>query len=253
MTKPKLAKPSANSVNLTDSLSGEGAGSQVSIYRLFQLISPSLPIGGFTYSQGVEYAVEAQWITNRTELEEWLVYVLGSSVATLELPILERFYWALENRPLSELSREELEYWSDYLYASRETSELRAEERQRGLALNTLLKQLAMDVTPVTTLNCPPNQLLGFALAAHHWNIPLSELKQGYLWSWLENMVTAGVKLIPLGQTDGQLALLKVSEHFPQFIERASLVEDWMVGSFSPSVALASALHETQYTRLFRS
>ncbi|MEG3693497.1 urease accessory UreF family protein, partial [Vibrio coralliirubri] len=73
------------------------------------------------------------------------------------------------------------------------------------------------------------------------------------LWSWLENIVTAGVKLVPLGQTDGQLALINITNTFPEVIEKARVIEDWMVGSFSPSMALASSLHETQYTRLFRS
>lgn len=220
----------------------------VASYRLFQLISPSLPIGGFTYSQGLEYAVEAGWVNNRTSMEEWLSYMVTSSVATLELPIIDRLYLAVEQQDTAQI-----EYWCDYLYSSRETSELRAEEKQRGLALNTLLKKLEIDTSLAESIESHPNQLLGFCIAAHHWNISLDDLKQGYLWSWLENMVTAGVKLVPLGQTDGQLALLNVTSSFPTVIEQASKIEEWLIGSFSPSVALASSLHETQYTRLFRS
>jgi urease accessory protein len=94
---------------------------------------------------------------------------------------------------------------------------------------------------------------LGFCIAARHWKISLEDLKQGYLWSWLENLVTAGVKLVPLGQTDGQLALLNVTQRFPEVINQARKIEEWMIGSFTPSLSIASSLHETQYTRLFRS
>ncbi|WP_413113298.1 urease accessory protein UreF [Thaumasiovibrio sp. DFM-14] len=220
----------------------------VACYRLFQLISPSLPVGGFTYSQGLEYAVEAGWVANRSDMEAWLTHIMSSSMATLELPIIDRIYLALESDEL-----DQIEYWCNVLYTSRETSELRAEERQRGLALNTLLKKLEIDISVVHSINSQPNFLLGLCIAAHHWKIGLSSLKQGYLWSWLENIVTAGIKLIPLGQTDGQIALINITKEFPQAIESASNIEEWMIGSFTPSLAMASALHQTQYTRLFRS
>ncbi|MEZ9511969.1 urease accessory protein UreF [Vibrio breoganii] len=227
-------------------------GSNVACYRLFQLISPSLPIGGFTYSQGLEYAVEAGWVSSKSELEDWLTNMAMSSIATLELPILDKFYGATQS-PSTADDIALIDYWSEVLYASRETRELRAEEIQRGKALNTLLRQLDMDMTAVDQMQQAPNQLVGLCIAAHHWQISLDDLKQGYLWSWLENMVTAGVKLVPLGQTDGQRTLLAVTEHFPNAIKRATQIEDWMISSFTPSIAMASSLHETQYTRLFRS
>ncbi len=222
--------------------------SELACYRLFQLISPSLPIGGFTYSQGLEYAVEAGWVKDRVSLEEWLIYMVESSVATLELPIIDKLYQALDTQNI-----EVIEHWCDVLYTSRETSELRAEERQRGHALNTLLRQLDIDISVVEGLSSHPNQLLGLCIAAKAWSIDLATLKQGYLWSWLENIVTAGVKLIPLGQTDGQLALINITGCFPKVITQALHIEEWMIGSFTPSIAIASSLHQTQYTRLFRS
>ncbi|MEF1290763.1 urease accessory protein UreF [Vibrio sp. M260118] len=220
----------------------------IASYRLFQLISPSLPIGGFTYSQGLEYAVEAGWVTDRTSMEEWLNYMVSSSVATLELPIIDRLYRALVQGEL-----DQIEHWCDFLYSSRETSELRAEEKQRGVALYSLLKKLDIDISITDSISSHPNQLLGFCIAAREWQIELDDLKQGYLWSWLENIVMAGVKLVPLGQTDGQLAMINVTETFPPIIERANKIEQWRIGSFTPSIALASSSHETQYTRLFRS
>lgn len=97
---------------------------------------------------------------------------------------------------------------------------MRAEEKQRGQALNTLLKRLDIDISLVDSVDSHPNQLLGMCMAAQYWGIDLESLKQGYLWSWLENIVTAGVKLVPLGQTDGQLALINITNTFPAVIER---------------------------------
>ena len=229
-------------------MSYQNRPSDLALYRLFQLISPSLPIGGFTYSQGLEWAVEAQWVSDRASMQDWLDNMLMNSVATLELPILERNAQALKSS-----NKQQLVALSELLYSSRETKELRAEEKQRGQALYTLLKQLDIYHDSFDYADSEPNQLLGLCVAAQHWDIEIEHLKQGYLWSWAENLIMAGVKLVPLGQTDGQRALIQLSERFPQALDRARTIEDWMIGSFTPSISIASSLHETQYTRLFRS
>lgn len=218
------------------------------VYRLFQLISPSLPIGGFTYSQGLEWAVEAQWVTDKEGMHQWLSNMLFNSVATLELPLIDRYCEALANTDMARIQS-----LSDTLYASRETKELRAEESQRGLALKTLLVQLGVDHDAFHHPEVKINQLLGLCVAAEQWQIEPESLKQGYLWSWAENLIMAGVKLVPLGQTDGQRALIALSDEFEDAIAHARQIEEWMMGSFTPSVSIASSLHETQYTRLFRS
>lgn len=229
-------------------MSYQNRPSDLALYRLFQLISPSLPIGGFTYSQGLEWAVEAQWVSDRASMQDWLDNMLMNSVATLELPILERYAQALKSN-----NKQQLVALSELLYSSRETKELRAEEKQRGQALYTLLKQLDIYHDSFDYADSEPNQLLGLCVAAQHWDIEIEQLKQGYLWSWAENLIMAGVKLVPLGQTDGQRALIQLSERFPKALDRARTIEDWMIGSFTPSISIASSLHETQYTRLFRS
>ncbi|MGV3002968.1 urease accessory protein UreF [Vibrio sp.] len=233
--------------------SSQNNGSEVACFRLFQLISPSLPIGGFTYSQGLEWAVEAGWVSNQAKLIHWLEMMLNNSLVTLELPILAKFYYALEQG-----DNTSIEYWSQYLFSCRETRELRAEELQRGKALFTLLKQLDLPLNAEWHPDNDPkaatqNQLLGFCVAAKAWGISLHSLQQGYLWSWAENIVMAGVKLVPLGQTAGQKTLLALSERLPQAIGKANQIQDDDIGSFTPSVAIASSRHETQYTRLFRS
>jgi urease accessory protein len=222
------------------------------VLRLFQLISPALPIGAFTYSQGMEWAVENGWIENDSDLEAWLRSVLHDSIEFLEAPVIARQYQALEQR-----SEERFTYWSNYLLASRETSELRAEEQQRARALHTLLAKLpdAEDWPELqdwreALLKC---QSAGFSLAGYYWRIDLHSLLHGYVWSWLENAVTVAVKLVPLGQTEGQRLLYRLCEMISPIVERSLHVKDEQMGASTPALAIASSLHETQYTRLFRS
>ncbi|WP_409523110.1 urease accessory protein UreF [Nitrincola sp. MINF-07-Sa-05] len=227
--------------------------------RLFQLISPALPVGAFTYSQGLEWAIEAGWVVDADSLADWLDSVMQHSVMSLELPILIRLHRGFSALHLvnkaseAEATKQMIRDWCQYLIASRESAELRAEERQRGKALAVLLPSLAIDLPPDIADAIRQTQLAGMALAAVRWGIAEEALCRGYLWSWLENSVMAGVKLVPLGQTAGQQLLLKLSEKAPQMVEQALSLPDALVGSSTPALAIASSRHETQYTRLFRS
>jgi len=220
--------------------------------RLLQLVSPTLPTGAFTYSQGLEWAVECGWIGDGQDTRQWLRSVLNDSLQYLELPLLIRLYESVnEKNPTS------FQYWSHWLYANRETSELRDEEAQRARALYTLLANLPdsphwpeLEDWRDALLQC---QLAGYALAASHWHIARADLLQGYTWSWLENAVTAAIKLVPLGQTEGQCLLYELSAEISGIVEQASTVEDNAIGASTPALAIASSLHETQYSRLFRS
>jgi urease accessory protein len=216
--------------------------------RLYQLISPSLPIGSFTYSQGLEWAIEAQWITDSSTLKHWLSSVLDHSIVTLELPILLRLLSAFEASNEANIVR-----WTQWLLACRETSELRKEEQQRGAALARLLPNLGVNIPENLALHVAKCQLTGFALAAYQWGIDAQRLCYGYCWGWLENIVLAGVKLIPLGQTDGQKLMFELAEKIPASVERALGLKDFDINSSTPALAIASSRHETQYTRLFRS
>ena len=216
--------------------------------RLYQLISPALPIGGFTYSQGLEWAVEAKWVSDKDTLENWLAGLLDHSIATLELPVLMRLHQAFSDSDEVAVVR-----WSQYLLASRETMELRKEERQRGAALARLLPSLDVNIPDELATTISGNQLAGIALAANCWAIDPVKTMTGYAWSWLENSVTAGVKLIPLGQTHGQQILLQLAQKIPTAIETAMAIPETEIGSSTPALAIASSNHEKQYTRLFRS
>ncbi len=224
---------------------------ELAFFRLQQLISPSLPIGAFTYSQGMEWAVEAKWIDDAESLRAWLNSCLFNSLAQLELPILIRLYNAREE------SDEQFSNWCDYLLASRETRELRQEEQQRAAALLTVLTKLPDSCEwhelEACSLDLKKTPLAGLAIAASRWNLSLEELLKGYLWSWLDNMVNVGIKLVPLGQSDGQRILFRLSEELSSAIEKALVLEDEDIGASTMALAIASSLHETQYCRLFRS
>lgn len=217
------------------------------LHRLLQLVSPTLPVGAFTYSQGLEWAAESGWIGDEPTLEAWLAELLRRPMARLEVPLLGRLYHAA-----SAGDREGLIRWSGYLLACRETRELRREERQRGEALAAVLRALELVDAEAAEI-ARASQLTGFALASVSWEIPLQTAALGHLWSWLENSVLAGIKLIPLGQNAGQRILARLSPRLPALAASGLALEDDEIGAGCPAQFIASSRHETQYTRLFRS
>ena len=220
----------------------------LSMLRLWQLISPALPVGAYAYSQGLEYALHAEWIADEDDVKQWIQGQVCHSLCHLDIPVLKRLYHAwLEN------NEDDVKQWSQFLIASRESSELVAEDRQLGRALAILLSDLGIkqaedyrqsDIACFATL---------LSLAAVEWNISIEEIAHGYLWTWLENQVAAAIKLVPLGQTAGQRILLSISEDIHEAVETGLKIEDEDIGMLAPMVSIASALHETQYSRLFRS
>lgn len=220
--------------------------------RLFQLVSPLLPVGGFTYSQGMERAVEDGWIGNAETTRHWLGDMLTSGLVYLDLPVIKRLYEAV-----TAARTERFYHWSAYLLASRETAELRQEERQRARALGAVLANLPGwdddDALARYRDGVTMTQAAGFSLAGAVWGISLAHLLAGYAWSWLENGVNAAIKLVPLGQTAGQALLYELAERIPALVDAAMGINDDELGAGTPALAIASSLHETQYCRLFRS
>lgn len=223
-------------------------GSDTALLRLLQLCSGTLPIGGFTYSQGIEWAVECGWIRNQQDLTDWLTDLIDTSLTQVEIPLLVRLYHACEQG-----NAEALSHWSRWLLASRESSELRNEERNRGRALASLLVDLDIQHATEWRDALAGCQSAGFALACVAWRIPLLQAAQGFAWAWLENQALAGIKLIPLGQTAGQRILRGLSTCASCAVQRGLELSDEDMGTSAPALAIASSRHETQYTRLFRS
>jgi len=218
------------------------------LLRLLHLVSPSLPVGAFAYSQGIEWAVEAGWIRTAEDVQDWLLDQLVNSLARLDLPLLVRMWGAARAR-----EPEAMACWVDWLLAARETAELRAEETNRGRALADLLVAWGLggagDWRPVLARS----QAAGVAFAASAWGIPEGDAALGYAWTWLENLVLAAAKIIPLGQTRGQQVLRRLLGEVPAAVEEALSLPDEEIGASSPALAIASSAHETQYMRLFRS
>lgn len=216
--------------------------------RLMQLISPSLPIGSFTYSQGIEWAVEAGWIKDADDLAQWLKEQVHTTLAKIDLPILIRHYEACRAKDVDALS-----FWNDQLLAYRETSELRQEEQNRGRALASLLPTLDIPFAEQWKAELSRTQSAGFTLAAQGWEIPIKDMLTGYAWSWLENLALAGVKIVPLGQSAGQRVLAELTPELPVAVDTALQLDDENIGASNPALAIASSQHQFQYTRIFRS
>jgi urease accessory protein len=216
--------------------------------RLMQLVSPALPVGAFTYSQGLEWAVAEGWVKDPATLKSWLGGLMEDGIGRLELPVLQRLYQAAIGG-----DEQKLREWAQWLYASRETRELRAEETNRARALARLLIALGVDQAAVWRQSISRCQAAPFALAAVHWGISLEDCLLGYAWGWLENQTAAAIKLIPLGQTAGQRLQFELGARLPEVLTKAIDLPDDQIGAAAPALAIASSRHEIQYTRLFRS
>ena len=209
----------------------------MNLSKLLQLASPVLPVGAYSYSGGLEAAVEAGVVKDAASAEQWIGDVLEHSVARMEAPTVLAFF----SGNFDEVNEKFL--------ASRETAELRAETVQMGYSLNRLLKDLGVGEVPLEEPSFPA----AFAFAARHWNIEPEAALQAYLWAWIENQVMAAVKAVPLGQTDGQKILLSLGNLLPSVTEKAKSMRDEDLGTFAPGLAMLSSRHESQYSRLFRS
>ena len=226
--------------------------SALALVRLMQLVSPALPVGAYTYSQGLEWAVESGRIVDEASAGQWIADLLQHGIGRFEAPLLVQLmrYWrAGEARQIARLNE-------DFL-ASRESAELRAETLQMGYSLGRLLADLrdpALDALRATLADLPelafPTAWAGIAAA---WEIDVQAATAAYLWSWAENQVLAALKAVPLGQAGGQRLLAELGGRIPAVATAALTLPESQWSNFTPAFAIACARHETQYSRLFRS
>lgn len=214
---------------------------------LLRLASPGLPVGTFSYSRGLEGAVAAGWVHDEASAAEFVLGVLERSVCSLEGPILLRIHAAHERGELAEVER-----WALWLRASRESRELLLEDEQMGLALRRVLTQLG-SLSTERAAALPASFVCMFAVAAVTWGIDARHALAGYFWAYCESQTSAALRLLPLGQSAGQRLLQRALPVIEGCVERASALGDDEIGNFALGVAFASAQHETQYSRLFRS
>lgn len=216
------------------------------LLRLLQLASPALPIGAYAYSQGLEHAVHAGWVKDEESAAAWILGLLEDALPCLEVPLLLRLIAAWS-------SGGEVERWNEFLFASRGSAELRAEDQRLGSALARLLVSLELGEAQPWIASPHVTHAGMFALAVARWGIAPADAAAGYLFSWAENQVGAATRLVPLGQTAAQRILSRATTLIPAAIERAAALADDDLGFAAPAHAIASALHETQYSRIFRS
>jgi urease accessory protein len=215
--------------------------------RILQLASPAMPVGAYNFSQGLEYACDAGWVRDEPSTQQWILGVARDSLRTLDLPILARLHaaWRAEDTA-------QVDSWNQRLIAGRETQELRAEERHLGRSLAKVLIELGIDAA-AHWLRRDASYATLFALACVRGHIAVDTCCQAYLWTWAENQALAALKLLPIGQSAGQRILNSILIEIPDLCDHALHIEDADIGASVPRLSMASALHETQYSRLFRS
>lgn len=218
--------------------------------RLLQLASPLLPVGAYSYSQGLEWAIDSGAVHDAATASVWIGDCLEFNLARFELPIVARLRAAWDNEDVAALTQ-----WNDAFRSGRDCAEARAETLQMGYSLVRLLEALDLDAATIALLKnfVPVSFPLAYACAASIWKIPAADSLLAYGWSWAENQVSAALKAVPLGQVAGQRLLLELGEKIPAAVAAAQQRDDMYLSNFAPGLAIAGARHETQYSRLFRS
>jgi urease accessory protein len=218
------------------------------LLRLLHLASPGLPTGAFAHSQGLEYAVHAGWVHDEGSAARWIHGLLGHSLRHLEVPALARLHAAWAAGDLAGVRR-----WNDIVFACRGSRELAEEDRRIGGALARALLALGVGTAASFADDPRTSSVTLFSLGAVHFDIPVRPAAAALLFSWTENQAAAAMRLVPLGQTAGLRIAGRAAELIPGIVSAGLEVADEDLGLGAPALAMASALHETQYSRLFRS
>lgn len=220
--------------------------------RLLQLASPALPVGAYTYSQGLEWAVESGVIRDEASAGQWIADLLQHGIGRYEAPLVVALMAAWSTGDTAEIDCLNAEF-----LASRESAELRAETAQMGFSMRRLLRDLRDDSlsSVMTRVEAMPEVAFPTVWAgiAAAWRIDPEAALTAYLWSWAENQVMAALKAVPLGQAAGQRLLADLGRKIPDVTVNRKNWPKTKWSNFTPAFAIACARHETQYSRLFRS
>jgi urease accessory protein len=219
------------------------------LLQLLQLASPLLPVGGYSYSEGLESLILQGKIDNRSTLQTWIDRELQTGAIGIETAIVDRAYLAS-----SQLNSERLNHWNNWLTAARETEELRLQSWQMGGSLIKLAIELIPSIRDsIDAIKYPCHYAIAFGITAQSWQIDRYPAILAYLHSWATNQIGVGVKLIPLGQTAGQQILWQLQESIDLRSQTILDLDDEDLYACSWGSSLASMQHETLYSRLFRS
>jgi urease accessory protein len=229
----------------------EAPTSAAALLQLMWLASPALPVGGFSYSEGLESAVESGLVSNEPSASAWLLDQLHLSLARSDIAVVSQAFKAWRRHDADTIT--ELNAW---VTSTRETSELRQQSEQMGRSMVEWLKNRGVvdeRVVQLGALKPTPTWPVAFALAAAQTSAPLREALLCFAFGWAENMVQAALKAVPLGQNAGQRVLAALTGQIPGAVDYAMRLMDSERQAFTPMLAILSAQHETQYSRLFRS
>jgi urease accessory protein len=224
-----------------------GALPAASLLELIWLASPALPVGGFSYSEGLEAAIEWAGVGNEEAASEWLADQLHLSLARSDLAVVARAIPAWRD---GEIAR--IRGLNDWVFQTRESAEFRLQTEQMGRSFVEWLKLRHADAAAVFDA-LPASYPVAFAFAAARTEAPVRDACLAFAFGWAENMAAAAVKAVPLGQSAGQRILGRLAAEIPSAVDRALALADDERQAFSPMLAVLSARHETQYSRLFRS
>lgn len=225
--------------------------STASLLALMRLASPALPVGGFSYSEGLEAAVEAGLATTEAQTADWLLDQMHLGLARNDLAVAAKAFGAWQRDDPAEVTA-----LNDWVAATRESRETRLQTEQMGRSLLEWLKNEALAdprLARLAALKPAPAWPVAFALAAALHGAPLREFLLAFAFGWAENMVQAALKSVPLGQNAGQRILSRLAAAAPAAVDQALRLTDSTRQAFTPMLAILSAQHETQYSRLFRS
>jgi urease accessory protein len=222
------------------------------LLRLMWLASPALPVGGFSYSEGLEAAVEAGRVADEAQATDWLAAQLQLALARSDLPALAQACaaWQAHDGP-------RITALNDWLRQTRESAELRAQAEQMGRSMLDWLRngEQAEDprIATLAALTPAPLWPTAFALAATLAGATPHDALLAFAWGWAENMAQAAMKAVPLGQAAAQRLLARLADAIPDAVAQALALPDDARQAHAPLLAILSAQHEAQYSRLFRS
>lgn len=224
-----------------------------SLLALLQLVSPSLPLGAYNYSESLEYLIDTEQIKNALDLRRWLDKELQYGNIRAEASVMLRVY---DGAIASDWSK--IAHWNSWLQGNRETRELRQQSIQMGESLLRLLDEVSPSPTKMLghcreSLRDNCHYAVAYGVAIALWQINAEQGLLGFLHSWVANLVGAGIKLIPLGQTSGQQLIWALHSTILEVADELQTRDDQHLSSCTWGLSLASMNHETQYTRLFRS
>ncbi|KXI30202.1 urease accessory protein UreF [Paraglaciecola hydrolytica] len=226
--------------------------SSLALTRLLQLCSANLPVGGFSFSQGLEQAVELGWVDSAESTYDWCHTYLQQAMLRSDLPLLAAQFSALQNQELEDFAHNE-----DWIKATRESSEILMADLAMGKAMLRLLGNLdELQTHPYFAVMQDYQSLSfisSFALAACLFDVQHADMLTGFAWTYIDNQIAAATKLVPLGQTQSQNLLFKLAAVIPHCVDNYQRGPASQLGQSLVGLSMASSWHEQQYSRLFRS